>query len=249
MNFARSEVRLAVAVWLFMATPVRAEYYALDAGDLVGTPLTVTARQEDTLLDIARFHGQGYGDIRLANPHLDAWLPGAGAQVHIPARYVLPWSRQRGLILNVPEMRLYYFLPGQRRVWTYPVGIGRRDGRSPLSARVLRRRKSTLPGPRRSRSEMNMPPWANRCRRTCPRPGQPPGRPCHSPVAAELPHPRHQQALRDRHARQSRLRTHVPGGRGGTVRADPGGSPVEIVNQPIKAGLDETLCTWRCTRS
>ena len=134
---------IALVVLLYWCAAVQAEYFPLGSSRLVGHATTVTATEADTLLDIARAHGQGYGDIHLANPHLDSWSPGAGAQVHIPALYILPEHSRAGIVLNVPEMRIYFFQTGQRRVWTYPVGIGREGWSIPFTrTRVSAKKKN-----------------------------------------------------------------------------------------------------------
>lgn len=126
--------------WLFgLATAsLRADSYALPAGsdDLVGWQGVTIARQEDTLADIARTFKLGHEEIRLANPDVDFWLPGAGARVVLPTRFVLPRAERKGIVLNVPEMRLYFF-PAARPnedpvVVTYPISIGRMDWSTPL---------------------------------------------------------------------------------------------------------------------
>jgi len=45
---------------------------------------------------------------------------------------VFPEAPRRGLIVNIPEMRIYYVRDGgSRYVTTYPVGLGRDDWRTP----------------------------------------------------------------------------------------------------------------------
>jgi len=104
--------------------------------DLVGEISVTNARQEDTLLDIARRFDIGQDEIVLANPDVDRWLPGADTQVVVPTRYILPRAERTGLVLNVPEMRLYYFpasAQGQPALMqTYPVSIGRMDWSTPV---------------------------------------------------------------------------------------------------------------------
>jgi len=87
-----------------------AEVYDLppEGNDVVGALTTVIAREDDTLLDIARRHGLGYEDIVRANPDVDTWLPGEGTEVTLPTRYVLPPGPRRGVVLNLAEYRLYY---------------------------------------------------------------------------------------------------------------------------------------------
>lgn len=104
--------------------------------DLIGSLRHVRAQHEDTLLDIARRNGVGHDEIVHANPEVDPWLPGDGTAVLLPTRYVLPNAPRKGLVLNVPEMRLYYFPPARRgqarRMITHPISIGRMDWNTPL---------------------------------------------------------------------------------------------------------------------
>jgi len=131
-------IRISVLVLSFALTAVRAEIFELPpAGfDVIGAVTTIRARQEDTLLDIARRHGLGYEDIVRANPGVNVWVPGEATQVVLPTRYVLPPGPRTGLVLNVAEYRLYYYppqLPGEPAfVMTYPVSIGRMDWETPL---------------------------------------------------------------------------------------------------------------------
>ena len=104
--------------------------------DLVGRVQVIPATHADTLLDIARRYQLGHDEIILANPGVDRWLPGEGTPVTLPTRYILPKGERVGLVLNVPEMRIYYFPPAQagqpRVVQTYPVSVGRMDWATPL---------------------------------------------------------------------------------------------------------------------
>ena len=121
-----------------LSSAALAEVYDLppDGSDVVGAVTYVTAREDDTLLDIARRHGLGYEDIVRANPDVDTWLPGEGTQVVLPTRYVLPPGPRSGVVLNLAEYRLYYYpiaKDGERPVvMTYPISIGRMDWETPL---------------------------------------------------------------------------------------------------------------------
>jgi L,D-transpeptidase ErfK/SrfK len=104
--------------------------------DLVGQIQVVRARYQDTLSDIARIYHVGFDEIARANPTVDHWLPGAGTGVIVPTWYILPDAPHTGLVLNLPEMRLYYYPPAQpgkpAEVMIFPVGIGRMDWSTPL---------------------------------------------------------------------------------------------------------------------
>jgi len=107
-----------------------------DDQNLVGEMIYITANRADTFVDIAQAYGLGYDELVLANPDVDPWLPKHGSRILLPTRYVLPDVPREGIVLNVPEMRLYYF-PKPRvnepaKVVTYPVSIGRYDWKTPL---------------------------------------------------------------------------------------------------------------------
>lgn len=135
----RGILRAAGAVVLAAgAQAAHADSFPLPAGEgsVVGETFTVSARSEDTLLDIARRYGLGRDEMVAANQGVDVWLPGAGTEVRVPRRYVLPDGPWRGVILNLPEMRLYHFPDAAGEdapmVTTHPVSIGRQDWETPL---------------------------------------------------------------------------------------------------------------------
>lgn len=132
---------------LCSAPPAKALRYVLDdSGDtLIGEIVVTEARERDTLLDIARLYGFGYQDMKLVNPALDTWLPGGGQEVILPSQFILPAARQEGIVLNIPEMRLYYYLPPEkgrpREVLTYPLGIGREGWATPyIATRIIEKK-------------------------------------------------------------------------------------------------------------
>jgi L,D-transpeptidase ErfK/SrfK len=129
---------LTTLLGIACASVTRAEIYELppEGFDVVGALSTVTARYEDTLVDIARRHGLGYEDVVRANPDVNVWVPGEGTEVVLPTRFVLPRGPRRGIVLNLAEYRMYYF-PEPRQgepayVMTYPISIGRMDWETPL---------------------------------------------------------------------------------------------------------------------
>lgn len=113
-----------------------ASYTLAAPGDsLIGSVGKVQAGHEDTLLDIARLNGLGYREIKLANPAVDTWLPGQAREIVLPTLFVLPTAPRDGIVLNIPEMRLYYYPKknaGQAlEVMTHPLGIGRKGWSTP----------------------------------------------------------------------------------------------------------------------
>jgi L,D-transpeptidase ErfK/SrfK len=103
--------RWTAALLSGMAFASLAETLQLEGGgsDLVGEIRYATARQEDTLIDIARRYSVGQDEIVMANPTVDRWLPKAGTRVLLPKRMILPDAPRAGIVVNIPEMRLYYY--------------------------------------------------------------------------------------------------------------------------------------------
>lgn len=126
------------ALALASALPLPAATYEWTPGtDVVGGERYVRTRAEDTVLDLARRHGFGYDELRLANPSVDPWLPGEGTTVLLPGRHVLPDAPREGIVINLDELRLYYYpaaqgKAGPRQVITVPISIGREGQDTPL---------------------------------------------------------------------------------------------------------------------
>ncbi len=115
-------------------------------GDL--TPYQI--QKGDTLLDVGRFYGLSAKEVSDANDHLDWWTPAPGKEITLPTEHILPDGPRAGIVLNIPEMRLYYYShPGMKKhgtkdglaaasdsggevVYTFPVGLGRYDWKTPI---------------------------------------------------------------------------------------------------------------------
>lgn len=96
---------------------------------VIGQLQMTRARAEDTLPDIARRFNLGYEEIVRANPGVDPWLPGEGREIVLPTQFVLPDAPREGLIMNLAQLRMFYFPKVKQgepqRVITHPIGIGK----------------------------------------------------------------------------------------------------------------------------
>ncbi|WP_444999467.1 L,D-transpeptidase family protein [Halomonas mongoliensis] len=115
----------------------RGHYPLPEEGNVIGESYTVIVDDhEDTLIDIARRHNLGYEEIVRANPDVSIWIPGEGTEVKIPGQFILPEAERTGVVINIAELRLYYFPEARNgetpRVETYPIGIGREGYDTPL---------------------------------------------------------------------------------------------------------------------
>ncbi len=130
-------VAILVMVWLLLVAHDNAiaKTFPLppDNQALIGQTEVIEVSAADTLLDVARRYGVGFNEMVAANPDVDPWLPDAGQKVMIPSQYILPEGPREGVVVNLPEMRLYFYPPAKpgeaRVVVTYPLGIGL-EGRS-----------------------------------------------------------------------------------------------------------------------
>jgi L,D-transpeptidase ErfK/SrfK len=114
--------------------------------DLVGVVQVTTSTKEDTLSDIARRFNVGYEEIVRANPGVDPWLPGEGKKIVVPSQFLIPNAPREGIVINVPQMRLWYFPKVKKDepqlVYTFPIGIGRVGWATPMgTTKIVRRQK------------------------------------------------------------------------------------------------------------
>jgi len=100
--------------------------------DVVGETFKYQTRYEDTFSDIGRFYDIGFREMEDANPKVDPWLPGDGTEIVIPQQYILPSGPRTGIVINLAELRLYYFPTDRDEVVTHPLGIGREGWSTPV---------------------------------------------------------------------------------------------------------------------
>ncbi len=129
------------------APPAKAYRFAIDPklnDQVVGEVQITHATEQDTLADIARRFGVGYNEIHRANPGVDMWVPGTGRRVIVPTQFVLPDAPHVGIVVNIAQMRLYYFPPqqqgGKEIVYTFPIGIGRVNWKTPSGVTTVVRK-------------------------------------------------------------------------------------------------------------
>jgi len=112
------------------------------AMSLIGYEQIHVIGKNETLLDIARQYGLGYNELKNLYPGLDPWVPPAGMEISIPGFRILPDTKSKSVVINIPEMRLYKFFPEHHLVKTYPIGIGRQGFNTPTGqTRVVTRQK------------------------------------------------------------------------------------------------------------
>ncbi len=144
-----------------LSLAAHAENFSLAPGqDVFGEPGQTEATQEDTLPDIARRYHLGFDEIVAANPGVDTWLPNAGTIVHLPMQHLLPNVPRTGIVLNLPDGRLYYFHAdgnGSPMVEIDPISVGRMDWKTPIGVTtIVRKEKNPIWYPPKSVRETHL---------------------------------------------------------------------------------------------
>lgn len=109
--------------------------------DIVGKIQTYITQPGDDIPKIAQHFEVTYTGLLEANPEVDPSNLKPGTALVIPSAYVLPNVPRKGIVVNVAELRLYYFPPHQKVVMTYPIGIGVQDWGTPLGEMKIIQKK------------------------------------------------------------------------------------------------------------
>lgn len=118
-----------MALLIFSNQSLATTYPLPAAGEqIIGELKAIRASRAETLLDVAMRYDLGHEAIIAANPDIDPWLPQEGAWITLPTQSILPEAPREGIVINLPEMRLYYYpktKPGEQAVViTHPISIG-----------------------------------------------------------------------------------------------------------------------------
>lgn len=99
---------------------------------VIGAPQRHVVAKKETLLDVAREYDLGFNELEDLYPKQDPWIPPEGMKLVIPSQWILPETQKEGIVVNVAELRLYYFMKKIRMVKTFPIGIGDEGWYTPL---------------------------------------------------------------------------------------------------------------------
>lgn len=145
-------VHLPFAGWLLcvalIAPPlVSATEYPLPADNsrLIGeNTTTIVPNDKRPLEAIAARYQIGLLNMLEANPGTDPWLPAAGSELTLPQQMLLPDTKREGIVVNLAELRLYYYPQGEGKVIVYPIGIGQQGIMTPA---MVTRISQKIPNP------------------------------------------------------------------------------------------------------
>ena len=138
----RRALGLTLAAWLCLPWPadgLQPPRQKLPA--VIGGPSETTVRPGDTLLDVAYRSGVGFEPVARLNPDVDVWLPRPGTAIELPTQVILPDARPEGIVINVPELRLFDFTVGEVPE-VLPIAIGDAEDPTPLGEFRIGRKRS-----------------------------------------------------------------------------------------------------------
>lgn len=119
--------------------------YPLPSGqdDIIGNVQHIYTEKGKRLTDVARKYEMGFYEMIEANPDINRHSPiPSDFRVTVPSEFILPNVPREGIVINIPEMRLYYFPKDQHYVRTEPMAIGRFDWMTPvMKSRVIEKTK------------------------------------------------------------------------------------------------------------
>ena len=124
---------LAAGLFFFVNQLLALSFNFNPNSNIVGQIQFATVESGDNIYSIARQYDVGPAMILAANPGVSNTNLKAGQKLIIPTAFVLPNTPRTGIVINLPELRLYYFPPGQSVVLTFPIGIGRDGWETPVT--------------------------------------------------------------------------------------------------------------------
>lgn len=96
-----------------------------EGSNIVGRMQYHEVKDGENMSDIAKQYDVGFLSLMAANKGVDPFVPQVGYVLTIPSEIILPAVRREGIVINLAELRLYYFEPELKKVHIFPVGIGR----------------------------------------------------------------------------------------------------------------------------
>ncbi|ROV60464.1 LysM peptidoglycan-binding domain-containing protein [Vibrio ponticus] len=96
-----------------------------EGSNIVGRIQFHQIQKGESMADIAKQYDIGFLALMAANQGVDPFLPAEGYVLTIPTQVILPNVERQGIVINLAELRLYYFEPESDIVHIFPVGIGR----------------------------------------------------------------------------------------------------------------------------
>jgi len=139
--------QISLLLACFLSPLSSASVYNLPAENsrIVGEIMSHKVIKGDYFQAIAESYNVGFLALLAANPGVDPFLPELGVTLVIPKQMLLPYGKREGIVINLAELRLYYYPKGEKLVYVFPVGIGRQGLKTPnLTSVIGEKRKDPI---------------------------------------------------------------------------------------------------------
>jgi len=118
-----------------------------EAVTVVGQPTTHHIVRYENMYQIAQEYDLGFWELARFHKPLDHFYLPWDTDIAIPTQWIIPEkANPPGYLLNVAELRGYRFFPEKHQVYTFPIGIGVLDYKTPIGQRFRVQSKSVNPG-------------------------------------------------------------------------------------------------------
>ncbi|WP_313104598.1 L,D-transpeptidase LdtE [Pseudescherichia vulneris] len=111
---------------------------------LIGQNQTYTVQPQDRNLQAIGRHFDTPAMLLIEANNTIAPVPKPGTVMTIPTQMLLPDTPREGIVVNLAELRLYFYPPGENSVQVYPIGIGQQGLETPVT---LTRISQKIPNP------------------------------------------------------------------------------------------------------
>jgi L,D-transpeptidase ErfK/SrfK len=108
-------------------------------GNVIGNIQYATVQVGESVADVAMRYNMGGYEMLEANPGVNYSHPKPGTRLVVPSRFILPDGPKQGIVINLSEMRLYFYHPDGVHISTYPVGVGQEGWNTPLGKTSITR--------------------------------------------------------------------------------------------------------------
>jgi lipoprotein-anchoring transpeptidase ErfK/SrfK len=132
-------ILLSLVLFAMVTKSLMATSYTMaeDNKRLIGEPKVHIVVKGDYLQQLAVQYDVGFLALLAANQIHESSLLKVGSKIIIPNEMLIPYISREGIVINLPELRLYYFLPEVNKVHVFPVGIGKEGLSTPLTSTVI----------------------------------------------------------------------------------------------------------------
>lgn len=116
---------------------------------IIGELYLYVVDRDTTLLELSKYLGFGYYELKNANPYIDPFDVRKDQIIILPYRRIFPYERFEygNIYINIVEKRLYYpvIIDGESYMITFPIGIGTDEAQSPIGEfKISEKRKDPV---------------------------------------------------------------------------------------------------------